>query len=146
METPVSGDPLRVRLSFDVHAPLAQPEVVLGFHTTDFIYLTQMSTAVLDDRPDFATGRVEVECTIDHLPMSAGVFCVRVLVFDQRRREVFAQDMVKVFDVRAPRGVPLAKMTQLGLVHTPARWRFDGASPEAAASAMEEARAGAANR
>jgi ABC-type glutathione transport system ATPase component len=124
VDAPISGEPLRVTLSFDVHAPLTQPEVVLGFHTTDFIYLTQMSTAVLNERPDFATGRVEVECDIAHLPMSAGVFCVRVLVFDHLRREVFSQDMVKVFDVRSPPGVPVTKLTQLGLVHTPADWQF----------------------
>ncbi len=143
VDAPVSGEPLRVKLSFDVHAPIAQPEVVIGFHTTDFIYLTQMSTAVLDVRSDFAPGRVEIECAVDHLPMAAGVFCVRVLVFDRHRREVFSQDMVKVFDVRPPIGVPLAKMAQLGLVHTPARWNFTYGARDVAPIRSDEVNAGA---
>src|SRR5690606_6710600 len=57
------GAPLRVRIAFELVQPLVQPELIIGTHTTDFVYLTGSSTAVLDDRPSLDAGRHEIELT-----------------------------------------------------------------------------------
>lgn len=117
-----TGAAVSVRVTVDCKLPLAKPEVIVGFHTTDFIYLIQLSNAHLDDRPDFTPGTNSVVCSLQHLPLAPGVFCIRVLILDAKRRQVFSQDMLKVFDVKAPVDIPAARIPQIGLVYSNADW------------------------
>jgi len=123
LESTATNDPLNVRLTFKCHAALVKPEIIVGFHTTDFIYLIQLSNAHLDTRPDLAVGLNQVTCRLPRLPLAPGVFCVRVLVLDAKRRSVFSQDMLKVFDVRAPADIPAARIPQIGFVYADAEWQ-----------------------
>lgn len=122
VESAFTGAAVSVRVKIDCKQALSKPEVIVGFHTTDFIYLLQLSNAHLDDRPDFETGSNVVICRLPSLPLAPGVFCIRVLILDSKRRQVFSQDMMKVFDVKAPLDIPAAKIPQIGLVYSTADW------------------------
>ncbi|MEM6579666.1 MAG: ABC transporter ATP-binding protein [Pseudomonadota bacterium] len=116
----VSGDSLGISVKLLCHRPLEKPEIVVGTHTTDFIYLSAGSTAVLDDRPDFTAGTHVVKYRVPSFPMVAGAYCVRVSIFDSNGRLVLSGETLKTFTV-----VPLpgeAKHPPLRTLHLPAAW------------------------
>jgi len=90
---------LRILLCFDLKRSLEKPEIVIGTHTTDFIYLSASSTAAFDDRPDFEAGSHELEYIVPSFPLVAGVYCIRVAFFDQNRRLIFSGETLKMFSV-----------------------------------------------
>jgi ABC-type polysaccharide/polyol phosphate transport system ATPase subunit len=139
-DTIPSGGELRVRVRVRVNQPLCRPEVVVGTHTTDFFYLSASSTAALEDRPDFDVGVHEIEYIVPSYPLVAGVYCIRLAVFDQYRRKVFAGDALKMFTVASSaielREAPLRRLD------LPTHWRIAGrlyagrSAPEVCAGAL----------
>jgi hypothetical protein len=123
-DTIASGDPLRVRVTFDLTRPLQQPELVVGTHTTDFVYLTGSSTAIFTDRPDLGVGRHQVQLTLRSFPLTAGVYCLRFVILDRARRVVFAGDNLRSFMV-SPRASE-AREEGLRILNLPAHWQVNG--------------------
>jgi hypothetical protein len=119
-----SGQPLRVRVNFELQRPLAQPEIIVGTHTTDFVYLTGSSTAIFDNRPSLEAGHHEVELTLSSFPLTAGVYCIRFVILDRSRRVVFAGDNLRSFIV-SPRASE-AREEGLRMLNIPAAWVMDG--------------------
>lgn len=120
----VSGGTLRVRIFLQVNAWIYKPEVVVGTHTTDFVYLTAASTALYDDRPDFAPGMHEVEYSVPAFPLVAGTYGVRVSLFDGQGRQVLSGETLYVFHVR-----PLPHdclQPTLRNLNVPTEWTVDG--------------------
>jgi hypothetical protein len=124
-----SGGALRVRLKLRVEQVMKRPEIVVGTHTSDFVYLTASSTAPLPERPDLAPGNHTVECVIPSYPLAPGVYCVRVAMFDQFRRIVYSGETLKLFSVRP--GMGETREAPLRLFNVEARWVF---APEAMAT------------
>jgi len=123
VEEIVSGDALRIQVKLLVHQPIKKPEVVVGTHTTDFVYLTAGSTGVFDDRPDFEAGVHEVEYRIPSFPLVAGSYCARLAVFDANGRLILAGETLKIFHVAALPGE--AKQPPLRNLHLPTAWLVD---------------------
>jgi ABC-type polysaccharide/polyol phosphate transport system ATPase subunit len=94
-----SGGMLRVRIRFEVRDYLKSPEIVVGTHTTDFLYLSAGSTAAIPERPDYPPGIHEIEYIVPNLPFANGTYCIRFAVFDRHRRKVFGGETLKVFNV-----------------------------------------------
>ncbi len=94
-----SGGMLRVRIRFEVRDYLKSPEIVVGTHTTDFLYLCAGSTAAIPERPDYPPGIHEIEYIVPNLPFANGTYCIRFAVFDRHRRKVFGGETLKVFNV-----------------------------------------------
>jgi hypothetical protein len=103
-----------------VHQPLKRPEIVIGTHTTDFVYLSAGSTAVFDDRPDFASGIHDIEYRVASFPMVAGSYCVRLTIFDSNGRLVLSGETLKTFHVTALPGE--AKQPPLRTLHLSTAW------------------------
>jgi hypothetical protein len=119
-----SGGMLRVRLLFTLNRTLERPEIIVGTHTTDFLYLSAASTALLDNRPMLSVGTHEVEYIVPSFPLVAGPYCIRFAVFDEHRRLLFSGENLKTFTVLPIQHEVLeAPMRKLNL---PTQWRLDG--------------------
>ncbi len=119
-----SGGPLVVRAQLQVNQPLRNAEVIVGTHTTDFVYLTAHSPPASSGAADLCEGFHTVTCTVPRYPMAPGVYCVRVAIFDQRRRMLYAGETLKVFAVAPDKEE--GRRPQLRLVDLDASWSVDG--------------------
>lgn len=119
----VMDEPLTIRCEFISNQAIEKPEVIIGFHTTDFFYIASMGNGHLDSRSHMKSGRNIVECKISNLPLMPGVYAIRVGVLDKNGRETFYGEMLKTFPVNSGR-VPRSKMSQLGVVHIPTQWAY----------------------
>jgi ABC-type polysaccharide/polyol phosphate transport system ATPase subunit len=117
----VSGRPVTIRAIFQSNRVVPVPEIVFGFHTTDFVYIASMGTAHINNWAELKVGHNVVECCIDRLPLVPGVFGIRIGVLDRNRREMFYGESLKIFSVQAG-DIPVSRMAALGLVDIPARW------------------------
>jgi ABC-type polysaccharide/polyol phosphate transport system ATPase subunit len=119
-----SGAALRVQVTFDLKQRLEQPELIIGTHTTDFVYLSGSSTAVIAERPDLDAGRHVVELVLTSFPLAAGVYSVRFVILDRSRRVIFAGDNLCNFMVRPTASE--AKEEGLRMLNLPAAWLLNG--------------------
>ncbi len=117
-----SGGMLRVRVRFELKRPLEKPEIVIGTHRIDFVYLTAGSTAAFDERPDYPVGMHEVEYIVSSFPLVAGVYCIRVTIFDQNQRLLFAGETLKMFTVGAIKGE--VRQPPLRTLNLETEWRL----------------------
>ena len=119
-----SGGILRVRARLKFNRPLKRPEIVIGTHTTDFFYLSASSTATLDNPPDFDAGIHDIEYIIPNYPLVAGTYCIRCVVFDHNRRDLWAGENLTTFNVLATKTeVKEPVMRRLNLI---TQWRLNG--------------------
>lgn len=95
----ISGSELRVRVRFELTRPIKHPEIVVGTHTTDFVYLTAASTIEFNDRPDFEKGIHEIEYRVSSFPLTEGTYCIRLIFFDEFARPIFQGETLKTFSV-----------------------------------------------
>lgn len=114
---------MRVGIRFRVREELASIEVVVGFHTSDFVYVATASTAPLPDHYDFAEGTHYIECLLDDMLLTPGVYNVRVGFFDKFRRMMWYGENLKSFKV-ITESVGITKMPENGLVALPFRWHL----------------------
>jgi ABC-type multidrug transport system ATPase subunit len=116
------GSDLTVRVRFRLAHLLHRPEIIIGTHTTDFVYLTGASTAVLEHRPDYEAGEHEIAVTFKHYPLSAGVYCVRFVILDALRRTVFVGENLRTFKVKVSESE--AREEGLRILDVPVTWHF----------------------
>jgi lipopolysaccharide transport system ATP-binding protein len=120
----IMGDELTIRCRFHAAHAIAHPEVIIGFHTTDFFYIGSMGNGHIESRPDMQPGSNTIVCRIGKLPLMPGVYALRVGVLDGNGREMFYGEMLKTVSVGAG-SIPQSKMSQLGVVYIPTDWVFD---------------------
>jgi ABC-type polysaccharide/polyol phosphate transport system ATPase subunit len=118
-----SGDALQIQVKLAVHRSIQKPEIVIGTHTTDFVYLTAGSTGVFENRPDFEVGIHEVVYRIPSFPLVTGSYCVRLAVFDTNGRLMLAGETLKMFHVAPLPGE--ANQPPLRSLHLPTTWLVD---------------------
>jgi lipopolysaccharide transport system ATP-binding protein len=119
-----SGDTLRVRIRFELKRAIEQLEIIVGTHTTDFLYLSAASTAVLENRPQYTAGVHEIEYIVKSFPLVAGVYCIRVTMFDGNKRMLFSGETLKTFGVMPSElEVRQPPMRKLNLA---TEWELDG--------------------
>jgi ABC-type polysaccharide/polyol phosphate transport system ATPase subunit len=121
------GGALRIRIRFTLNQPLSNPEFHVGTHTTDFVYLTGESTAVLGQSHEYSVGDHEIEQFIPIYPMVPGTYGIRFAVIDQRGRVVFHGESLRFFNVTA-KSMDTPLQDELRLVAVPVRWVLQGAS------------------
>lgn len=121
----MEGSALRIRIQFTLNQRLSNPEFHIGTHTTDFVYLTGESTAVLGQSHEFPVGAHEIEQIISIYPLVPGTYGIRFAVIDQRGRVVFHGESLKFFNVTAKsKDAPL--QDELRLVAVPVHWVLQG--------------------
>jgi ABC-type polysaccharide/polyol phosphate transport system ATPase subunit len=127
VESITSGERVRIRIQFRLHTRLERPEFHVGTHTTDFIYVTGSSSALMEWRPDLEAGIHEVTQTIDSYHVKPGTYCVRFAILDKHRRVVYHGETLYVFGV-LPR-MNEALQDELRMIDIPVSWTIDGREP-----------------
>jgi ABC-type polysaccharide/polyol phosphate transport system ATPase subunit len=124
VESITSGAGVKICIQFRLHSRLERPEFHIGTHTTDFIYVTGSSSALVEPRPDLDAGVHEVSQTIQSYPVKAGVYCVRFAILDKHRRVVYHGETLHVFHVLT--SVNEALQDELRMIDISAAWEIDG--------------------
>lgn len=93
------------------------------FHTADFFYIASMGNAYIDERLDIRKGKNVVECRLDTMPLTPGVYCLCLSILDKFPRELFYGEMLKTFTVKTDT-IAMSRMPTLGIVFVPTRWSF----------------------
>ena len=135
VESITSGERVTIRVQFRLHARLERPEFHIGTHTTDFIYLTGSSSALIEWRPDLDAGIHNVTQSIDSYHVKPGTYCVRFAILDKHRRVVYHGETLHVFDV-LPR-VNEALQDELRMFDIPVSWSIDGCEHAARCSVSD---------
>lgn len=115
---------MRIGIRFNAHADVPLPEIVVGFHTTDFVYIASTSSAVLANRPDIKKGQNYYECNLDDVQLMPGIYCIRVAFIDQYRRTMWYGESLSTFKVHA-NDINLSKLPAAGFIDLKFGWNFE---------------------
>lgn len=118
------GAQITIRCEYTAKRAVHNPEIILGFHTTDFFYIASMGSGHISNQPDIVEGTNVVECNIPNLPLMPGVYAIRLGILDGTPRELFYGEMLNTFTVYADT-IPQSKLPSLGVVNIPAQWSFE---------------------
>lgn len=121
------GGTLGIRIHFSIDRPLNKPEIIIGTHTTDFIYLTSTNTLSMGNQPSLEKGNHEIECTIPSYPLVPGVYCVRFVVRDEYGVGLFNGETLKIFTITTSINDVTEEDSKLRLMNTSSTWTIDGA-------------------
>ena len=116
------GSTLKIRIRFTSQEILVKPEIHVGTHTTDFIYLTGESTALLQQDFKFSPGTHEIQHHTPNYPLVPGTYGIRVAIIDQTGRVLFHGESLVFFNVIAKtHDAPL--QDELRLITTSPEWK-----------------------
>ncbi|MEZ0154841.1 MAG: ABC transporter ATP-binding protein [Candidatus Reddybacter sp.] len=116
------GDPLIVRMVIAVSQKIENPELVLGTHTTDFIYLTANSTDTLDEWPKtLLPGKHEITCQWPHFPLKSGPYAIRLSIFNNHRGVIFSEENLALFTINEHN---ISKQPPLRLLNLDCKWKL----------------------
>ncbi|MEZ0123229.1 MAG: polysaccharide ABC transporter ATP-binding protein [Candidatus Reddybacter sp.] len=122
-----SGGFLKIKINFTLDRTLKKPEIIIGTHTTDFVYLTSSTTSTMRDKPDLAKGGHEIEFSIPSFPLVPGIYCVRFIVRDELGVSVYMGETLKTFTVTPSSNELSEEDSKLRLINTDALWAVNGA-------------------
>lgn len=117
---------IRVVVDFRCRTPLHAPEIIVGFHTTDMVFIAAASTAGRAGPVDFPAGEHRIECRFTDVSLLPGTYQMRLAFFDRHRRSMWIGNRLCSFRVVPAAGVNLMHIP-LGLVDMPAEWRLPSA-------------------
>ncbi len=123
IETILPDDPISIKVEFVVKNFIARPEIVVGLHTTDFVYLVSATNGLSGQRPDFGPGEHSVECSFYEHNLMPGVYSVRVAFLGYLGQMLWAGENLRMFRV-SPGNLPVASMPQLGLIRPNSCWNY----------------------
>ena len=115
------GEPMRIGIRFRAHREIDAPEVVVGFHTPDFVYIASASTATPGISYPISPGTHYLECAIDSLNLLPGVYAVRLSFLDRHSRPVWYGENLRFFSVTSGNVAP-SRLPVLGFVSLDVRW------------------------
>ena len=114
---------MRIGILFQAHVNVPKADIIVGFHTTDFVYIAAANTGVLPERPNITKGLNYVECKINDLQLMPGVYCVRVGFMDEHARPIWHGESLKTFTVDGG-GINIGRLSKLGMVNLNVSWDF----------------------
>ena len=110
--------PMCIGIEFTANLDLKYPEVIVGFHTTDFFYISTMTSASLYKRFEIPAGKHRVEFYIDDLSLTPGVYSIRVGFVDKFHRTMCYGENLKTFMVSGQK-INVSKIDSWGVVDFP---------------------------
>jgi ABC-type polysaccharide/polyol phosphate transport system ATPase subunit len=124
------GSTLRVGVQFRANRDLDHLEVVVGFHTPDFVYIAAASTVTLGLHYSATAGSHYLECGVDDFPLLPGVYAVRLSFLDKNSRPIWYGENLSVFTVTSGHLAP-SQLPVLGFIKLNCSWkaRPEGAGP-----------------
>lgn len=121
----VSHGHARIAIDFSTRINLEAPDIIVGIHTSDLVYIASANTGRLDSPPDFPAGRHRVECRIRDMTLLPGVYHLRVAILDKHRTTLWHGQRVCTFRVSAAPGTNTMRIPH-GLVDMPFEWIIHG--------------------
>jgi ABC-type polysaccharide/polyol phosphate transport system ATPase subunit len=112
-----------IEIRFSVKESLRAPEIVLGFHTTDFVYVASTSSISVPNRPNFDVGSHCIKCILKDMMLTPGVYGIRLAFLDEHRRMIWYGENLRIFKVNGGATAP-TELPHLGLVDLPFQWFF----------------------
>lgn len=125
----IEGTALRIVIRFTLRQHLTNPEFHVGTHTTDFVYLTGESSAVLQEERDYAPGIHQIEHIIPAYPLVPGTYGIRFALIDSRGRVVFNGEALRFFNIIPKEGVAPIQ-DELRLISTAVQWMLHSTQAE----------------
>ncbi|MBC7360376.1 MAG: ABC transporter ATP-binding protein [Desulfacinum sp.] len=116
--------PCCIRVEFSTTKTLLEPEIVVGIHTTDFVYILSASNYLSNGKPSFGPGHHLVECTFHELSLMPGVYAVRVAFIGSRGDMLWYGENLVTFKVLTG-GLPIGIMPKLGFIRSDPSWKYD---------------------
>jgi len=110
--------PMRIAVKFKALVDLKYPDIIVGFHTTDFFYIATMTSATLSKRFEIPTGEHTAEFFIDDLSLTPGVYSIRVGFIDQYHRTIWHGENLRTFMVSGEK-INVSKLDSWGAVDFP---------------------------
>jgi ABC-type polysaccharide/polyol phosphate transport system ATPase subunit len=121
----VSHGHARIVIDFSTRINLDAPDIIVGIHTSDLIYVASANTGRLHSPPDFPAGHHRVECHIREMTLLPGVYHLRVAILDKHRTTLWHGQRVCTFRVLAAPGTNPMRIPH-GLVDMPFEWIIHG--------------------
>ena len=117
---------LHIRFKFKLNQDVMKPEIVVGTHTTDFLYLTNSSTSIFEDRPSLKAGIHEIDFFIPSYPLVTGVYCIRFVFMDGNGRAMFTGETLKIFSVLPSDTESVDEAPKYRLINLDSKWEIQG--------------------
>jgi ABC-type polysaccharide/polyol phosphate transport system ATPase subunit len=117
---------IRICVRFETKIDLVSPEIIIGIHTQDFIYIDISSSNLLTKYMNFRRGVHNFECHLPDMIIKPGSYSLRLAFFDQYNRLIWYGQNLSTFRVRPDESI-LAKEIKtenIGLVELPFKWHF----------------------
>lgn len=107
--------PMRIGVTFEAFSNINSPEIIVGIHTTDFIYVTVTSSLNTNMDMHIEKGPHCYECIIDSNPIKPGSYSLMVGFLDKYRRVIWYGENLKTFKILKNNN-DNTTITRLGLV------------------------------
>lgn len=130
---PVDGDtsdsvlttrrPARIVIEFSCHSQMLALDIIVGFQTSDLLFIAAANTGRFEVLPDFQAGRHKVECHFQDLTLLPGVYHLRLAFVDKHRHTLWHGQRIASFRVAAAEGTSLMRIPP-GLVDIPFEWHI----------------------
>ena len=114
---------LTLRIRFRCITPLPRPEIIVGFHTSDFVQVLSASNAMAGVQPNLEMGEHEVCCRFDAIPLRPFTYGLKLQFVDHRNGTLWLGESIRYTAV-APGQADITKFPSAGLVFTPTTWTF----------------------
>lgn len=111
----------RISVDFSCKTPLHALEILVGFHTTDMVFIAAATTAGRTKAVDFQPGAHRIECRFPEITLLPGTYQIRLAFFDQYRRSMWIGHRLCSFRVAPAVGTNLMH-TPIGLIDLPYEW------------------------
>lgn len=114
---------LTLRITFECKKYLINPEVVVGLHTSDTVYVLSVSNALPDIRPNLEIGRHQLTCRLADIPLRPSSYNLRLAFLDQHRQMLWYAENIIAIPVVAGR-FDVTRLPEVGLIDVPTSWTF----------------------
>jgi hypothetical protein len=121
----ITGEPLRVQMSYRAHKRIESPVFGMAFYAGDGRWINGSNTMTSDQDIDWVEGEGQVTYCVDSLPLLQGGYLFSAVIYDHSRTVPRAYDHLdKAFLLEVQRGE--VKET-LGMMYIPCRWEHQRA-------------------
>lgn len=115
--------PMRIGVTFEAFTDIDSPEILVGIHTSDFVYVTVSSSLSLKNDLYFKKGTHYIECVIDKVQIKPGSYSIMISFHDKYHRKIWHGENLKMFKISA-NGVDMTFIPIIGLMDIPVNWNL----------------------
>ena len=115
--------PIRVRIHFHINRPVERLVVMIGIHSTDFVYLTANNTVELPR--NYLPGDYSIEMRLQALRFLPGVYSFRVWIGTPEGKVTFYSENLSPFHVVCD-NMLITRQQGMGLFHIEDKWTETG--------------------